>query len=291
VSAGPEVDAPRSAADGVAADALTYAFADATADVCGVARLGLADGRASGLAFVLRGGETASVRAEGGAEGDVRAWEALRVAGLRTESTRPERTWRVVYEGDGDGPGFDLAFEASSPPIALDGASPVGRAGGMAGVDRLCRVHGSVGGDAFEGLGQRSRAWGRPDWERMTVARTLSAWLDAGHAITCAAVRPVGARGHGDEAIAAFGFDAELAEPVTAFDEARLSTVYDADGRQRRVGLELLVDDDPYARRAAGEVVAGTSLDLGRLRLDCAFVRWRTEGRLGVGRYDVLRRR
>jgi hypothetical protein len=36
--------------------------------------------------------------------------------------------------------------------------------------------------------------------------------------------------------------------------------------------------------------VAGTSLDLGRLRLDCAFFRWRSGGREGVGRYDVLRR-
>ena len=41
---------------------------------------------------------------------------------------------------------------------------------------------------------------------------------------------------------------------------------------------------------AAGEVVCGTSLDLGRLRLDCAFLRWRMEGREGVGRYDILRR-
>ncbi len=42
--------------------------------------------------------------------------------------------------------------------------------------------------------------------------------------------------------------------------------------------------------RAAGEVVCGTTLDLGRLRLDCAFFMWRMEGRSGVGRYDVLRR-
>ena len=70
----------------------------------------------------------------------------------------------------------------------------------------------------------------------------------------------------------------------------RLSTTYDGDGRQRRAGLELWVDEDGCPRRAAGEVVCGTSLDLGRLRLDCAFFRWRMEGREGVGRYDVLRR-
>ena len=30
--------------------------------------------------------------------------------------------------------------------------------------------------------------------------------------------------------------------------------------------------------------------DLGRLRLDCSFFRWRLDGREGVGRYDILRR-
>jgi hypothetical protein len=35
--------------------------------------------------------------------------------------------------------------------------------------------------------------------------------------------------------------------------------------------------------------VCGTSLDLGRLRLDCAFFRWRMDGRTGFGRYDILR--
>jgi hypothetical protein len=48
--------------------------------------------------------------------------------------------------------------------------------------------------------------------------------------------------------------------------------------------------EDDYPQRIAGEAVAGTSLDLGRLRLECAFFRWRTGGQEGVGRYDVLRR-
>ena len=63
-----------------------------------------------------------------------------------------------------------------------------------------------------------------------------------------------------------------------------------ASGRQRHAGLELWVGEDGFPRRAAGEVLCGTTLDLGRLRLDCAFFRWRMDGREGVGRYDVLRR-
>jgi hypothetical protein len=49
-------------------------------------------------------------------------------------------------------------------------------------------------------------------------------------------------------------------------------------------------DEDDFARRVAGEVLCGTTLDLGDQRLDSAFFQWRMEGRSGVGRYDVLRR-
>jgi len=74
-------------------------------------------------------------------------------------------------------------------------------------------------------------------------------------------------------------------------DEPRLSTTYDEDGRQLRASLELWVgEEDDYPRRAAGEVLCGSTLDLGALRLDCAFLRWRMGGRSGVGRYDLLRR-
>ena len=44
------------------------------------------------------------------------------------------------------------------------------------------------------------------------------------------------------------------------------------------------------ARRVGGEVLCGTTLELGEQRLDSAFFVWRTEGREGIGRYDVLRR-
>jgi hypothetical protein len=73
--------------------------------------------------------------------------------------------------------------------------------------------------------------------------------------------------------------------------EPRLSTTYDSGGRQRRAGLELwMSEDDELPRRMAGEVACGTSLELGRLRLECAFFRWTMEGRAGAGRYDILRR-
>lgn len=279
-------DAPRGGRDRFAdgfSDSLTYAFSDAAGDVCGVARLGISEGGASGLALLFRGGEQVAVQADGGAEtGD--AWEDVRAAGLSTEAVEPLRRWRARFDDD---VAFDLEFEAIGDPIAMPADSPAGRAGGMEGFDHRCRVTGTVDGVPFEGLGQRGRSWGAPDWEQMTLARTLTAWFDDGHALSAVAVRPANAQSHAEEAISAFVLDDEV-RPVA---EVRISTTYDAEGRQRAAGLELYVGaDDEHPARVAGEVVAGTSLDLGRLRLDCAFFRWRMHGRVGIGRYDVLRR-
>jgi hypothetical protein len=48
--------------------------------------------------------------------------------------------------------------------------------------------------------------------------------------------------------------------------------------------------EDEFPQRVAGEALCGTSLELGRLRLDSAFFLWRSDGRAGVGRYELLRR-
>jgi hypothetical protein len=76
-----------------------------------------------------------------------------------------------------------------------------------------------------------------------------------------------------------------------AVDEPRLSTTTDGAGRQIRAGLEFWPDSDAdYATRGIGEVVTGSTLELGALRLDVAFFRWHIEGRDAVGRYDIIRR-
>ncbi len=282
-------DDPPHSEDPVHSEALTYAFADPAGDVCGVARLGHAQGVASGLAIVLAGGEPVAVRAESGVEPAGESWDDVRAAGLSTSEHEPGAAWSLQLDGDCE---LDLRFEALAAPFALTADSPAARAGGMEGLDRFCRVEGTAAGRRFAGLGQRGRSWGTPDWERMALARTLTAWFDPGHAVSAVAVRPAATADHAAEAVFAVLLDADAdGEPVREVAEARVSTAFDAEGRQRRAGLELFVgDDDAFAHRAAGEVIAGTSLDLGRLRLDCAFLRWRMGGREGVGRYDVLRR-
>jgi hypothetical protein len=214
----------------------------------------------------------------------------VRVAGLRTGVEEPLAAWTVGFERDGSG--FDLRFEARSVPVVLAADTEVARTGGMEGYEQLCSVTGTVTVAGRERqvncLGQRGHIWGTPDWKRIELARTLSAWMGADRAVMLAAARPARARGHGEEAVA--GWLVDGGEPV-AIEDPRLSTAYDGALRQQRAGLELWVDEESeFARRAAGKVLCGTTLDLGDVRLDSAFFAWRMEGRDGVGRYDVMRR-
>jgi hypothetical protein len=294
---GPEHETARVGEPGVAGfgDAVTFAFGDAEHGLYGSARLGLVPGepgQASGLGLLFRDGELVAVAAAGGLELDGAAdWRDLHARDVRATIERPLEAWSVAFDGD-DG-GFDLRFEAIGPPAALDADAAAARAARLDGYEQLCRVTGTVRcGEQrtrVDCLGQRGHQWGAPDWERIALARTVSAWFDNGSGVALAAVRPHDAAAHAEEAVSAFVLDAE---GVTPIGEPLLSTTLDASGRQRRASLELWEDGDerPYPHRAAGEAVCGTTLDLGRLRLDCAFFRWRMEGHVGVGRYDVLRR-
>jgi hypothetical protein len=208
-------------------------------------------------------------------------FERLELDGLATTVEEPLQRWTLRIGDD------ELTFEATGPPADIEPSEPLARAGGMAGYEQICRVQGSVRGHEVRCLGQRGHTWGEPDWERIDSTRSLAAWLEDGSGVVLTTVRPAGSSGHEPEAAWAALLDAAGSLRV---DEPRLSTTYDEDGRQRRAGLELRVGEDGYPRHATGEVVCGSTLDLGRLRLDCAFVQWRMDGRSGSGRYDVLRR-
>jgi hypothetical protein len=297
VTVSPADDAPRPDAGEGFSDAVTVAFGDARADLFGIARLGLADGGASGMTILFHRGEPVEVRAEGGVGvgGRPTSWNEVSAAGLDTEVVEPLRAWRLHYASDDAT--LDLDLRAVGAVATLDPESPVARAGGMAGFDQAVRVTGGAtvrGQDvAVDGRGQRGHSWGAPDWDRIRLARTVGAWLDDDLSVALTAIRPSGGKHHEDERVAAtiLDRDPESGEArATAVVEPRLSTTYDADGRQTAAGLELFVDEESFPRRAAGEVRCGTTLDLGGLQLHCAFFTWRMEGRTGVGRYDVLAR-
>lgn len=294
---GPEHEAARTDESGAAGfgDAVTFAFGDAEQGLYGSARLGLVPGappRASGLGLLFRGGDLIAVDAAGGielsGEGD---WREVEAGDVRATIEQPLQVWDVAYDGD-DG-GFELRFEALSAPAELASGAVTTSAAGLHGYEQLCRVSGTVrcGQERTQVncLGQRGHQWGAPDWDRIALARTVSAWFEDGSGVALTSVRPHDAAGHADEAVSALILDGET---VTSIAEPLLSTTLDGDGRQQHASLELWEADDerPYPHRAAGEAVCGTTLDLGRLRLDCAFFRWRMEGHEGVGRYDVLRR-
>ena len=279
-------------------DSVTFAFADADAELYGLARLGLsrgADGARNGsaLALLFSGREPVAALARGALPVEEDAgWEDMTLAGLRATIEAPLDRWTLAFDA-ADGQGFALELAALGPPAATTDDAPVARVGGMTGYDQPCRVRGSVRAAGREreldALGQRSHAWGDADWEHIELARTVTAWTGSA-AAALTTIRPAGAAHHADEATWAALWESD---GLVELEEARLSTTYDADGHTRRAGLELWPageDGEQWARRAAGEVLCGSSLDLGTLRLDCAFFRWHLDGRAGVGRYDILRR-
>jgi hypothetical protein len=293
---GPEHETVRAGEPGVAGfgDAVTFAFGDPEQGLYGSARLGLVPGEpvlASGLGLLFRDGDLAAVGASGGIELAQADWRSVEAGDVRATVEQPLQSWQVAY--DGDEGGFELRFEALSAPADLAHGAVAASAAGLHGYEQLCGVSGTVrvGEQRWQVacLGQRGHQWGAPDWERIALARTVSAWFEGGRGVALASVRPDGDASHADEAVSATLLDAEAVTPIA---DPLLSTTLDGEGRQLRASLELWEtrDDEDYPHRAAGEAVCGTTLDLGRLRLDCSFFRWRMEGRDGVGRYDVLRR-
>lgn len=265
---------------------VSVAWGDLAAGRFGLARVGLAPGpnggpaRASAVAVLFAGGEVAASELAGEVEIADPDWSALRVGPLAMETVQPLREWRVWHQE-----AFDLRLEAQAPPAELAAA-------GGEGYEQVCRVRGQAGGLPVDAVGQRGHGWGALDWDALGSVRSVSAWLEGGDAVLVRSAHPAGAAGHEGDAVT--GALVEVDGPVALVvpvDEARLSTTWDAHGRQRRAGLELWIgEEDEFPRRAAGEAVCGTTLELGRLRMDLAFLRWEMEGRGGAGRYEVLRR-
>lgn len=292
----PADETAHAGATGVAGfgDAVTFAFGDATQRLYGSARLGLVAGDpvlASGLVLLFHEGQPIVADAAGGIELERADWTHVDAGDLTATIVEPLKTWTVSY--DGDDAGFELRFEALGAPAELGRDALAASAADLHGYEQLCRVRGTLRHDGrrweIDCLGQRGHQWGAPDWEQLALARTVALWREDGVGVALASVRPAAASDHeGELAIGALLGDT-AATPIA---DPRLSTTVDGDGRQLRAGLELWItdDDDAMPERAAGEAVCGTTLDLGRLRLDAAFFHWRMNGHRGVGRYDVLRR-
>jgi hypothetical protein len=154
---------------------------------------------------------------------------------------------------------------------------------GGAGV-RICRVEGRAAGLAVDCLGTVGETHEAPAWADLDAVRLVSALFDDEHAVVLAARRPHNAHGHGQELVRAHLL---AGGELVAVEDARISTVYDAQGRQRSVGLELWLPGEDFPRRASGSVRAGLSLALEGLRVDAGVVAWNMEGRDGAGSYEI----
>jgi hypothetical protein len=177
--------------------------------------------------------------------------------------------WRASLDGQ-----LELDFEPLGDPLELGGVRA-----------SLCRVSGEVGGSAIACLGTAGETATPPAWDQLDAVRTLSALFDEGHALLALARRPRGALGHGDELTVAWLIqDGE----ALGIEDARISTVYDGEGRQRSAGLELWLPGEEFPRRASGTVVAGSSLELEGVNVHAAVFRWRMEEREGLGAYELM---
>jgi hypothetical protein len=152
---------------------------------------------------------------------------------------------------------------------------------------RVGRVRGTVDKRAIEALGVVTETRETPAWSDLDALRTLAAVFDPGLAVLAMARRPRGAHGHGDEQVTAWVVRDGAA---LAVEDARISTIYDGDGRQRSAGLELWLPGEDFPRRASGVARAGASLTLEGLRVHAAVFGWRMEGRDGIGAYDIVLR-
>ena len=149
---------------------------------------------------------------------------------------------------------------------------------------RVCRVTGEVDGTPVDCLGTAAETREPPEWDRLDALRSLSLLAAEDHALLAVARRPRGSAGHGDELVSAKLFaEGELLD----VEDARISTVYDGDGRQRSAGLELWMPGEDFPRRAWGSAIAGTSLELEGLQVHAAVFAWRLEGADALGAYEL----
>lgn len=185
--------------------------------------------------------------------------------------TRDGGGWRAELEN-----AFELTFEPIAETADLDVLSA-----------DFCAVAGQVGGRRVSCFGTVAETRSTPSWDELDSVRSIAALFDRDNAFLAVGRRPRGATGHDREETAAWLLHDGRVLPV---EDARISTVYDGEGRQRSASLELWVPGEDYPLRGSGTVVAGSSLALEGVDVHAAVFRWRMEDREGMGAYEVMAR-
>jgi hypothetical protein len=169
-------------------------------------------------------------------------------------------SWNAQLPG-----GLELVLTPVADPVEL---------GGMRA--HLC--------SAAEGLGVIAEIHDAPRWQDLDATRYICALFDPQNAVIAFARRPAGSLGHGEELVVAHLWsDGEL----KGVENARLSTIYDGEGRPRQASMELWLPAEDFPRRAFGVVTAGASLALEGLDVHAAAMDWRMDSHQGAGLYEL----
>lgn len=202
------------------------------------------------------------------------------------ETAEPLARWRCRFE---HGPvTLEAEVGAICPAIDFDepGTAALTEAAGLHRYEQLCGVQGRLRVDGrvveIDGVGRRTHAWGVRSHARI---RTLYA-IAGDRAVILTAVRPKDGEPHGSELIAAHLVRPE-ADPEQ-FEDARLSTVYDAAGRPRTAGAELFMAGEDFPRRISGEAVCQAVAETETIQAAC--FRWSLEGEPAQGGYQLMAR-
>jgi hypothetical protein len=204
---------------------------------------------------------------------------------LLTEGEVRQATFGLEESGDAatlEIEAGDTAVEATLSPRTAE--LSLGNAG-LTVVVCVADVIPKSGGSTVQCEGQISR-WGGDPLEGPGTFRHLA--IDAGDQSLVVA-ESTGEQGadHGDEQSSAWQI---RGEEETHFEDAFISTQYDASGDPTRLGLELWPEEAERASRAAATRVAAASL--GGVKLGGAWAglfRCQTDGVLGMGSYLLWR--
>ena len=169
--------------------------------------------------------------------------------------------WEVRLPG-----GLALSLERVAEPVELAGI----------------RAHLCAAGE--DGLGVIGEIHEPPRWQDLDATRYVCALFDRENAVIAFARRPAGSLGHGEELVVAHLWSEGELKGV---EDARLSTIYDGEGRPRQASMELWLPSEDFPRRAFGTVTAGASLALEGLDVHAAAMDWRMENHRGAGVYEL----
>jgi len=140
---------------------------------------------------------------------------------------------------------------------------------------------------AGESAGSPWRLASAPDWGRFDSLRLLAASFGNGSIAALTALRPAGADGHDADQVAAVLVD--RGETVKSAHEALLSTEVDADGRVRRIGLEIWTSEDPPPRRLAADRAHSSDAGDDGVERETVLMDARLDGEGGTALFEVLR--